>query len=157
MKRLFTILTLLLLAAGFQSAIFAADTFDVSDADGFAMCAEAVETAEAEAAEADGTASFFIFTRSIKSAVGDFLNRELGVSAVHGQPLPGLLISLLIGAAFGLARKLRGRRTAQSGQSAEDIAPLLTARLLRMNILYLNPPETIHAISPGPDLFCQRE
>ena len=82
---------------------------------------------------------------------------ELGIYDVHGQPLPGVLITLLLGAAFGLTRKLRnGRRNAHSEQTAEDVL-LLTARLLRMQISYLYPPETIHTISPGPDLFCQRE
>ena len=101
--------------------------------------------------------SLFLFTSSIKSAAKEFLHRELGVNTVHGQPLPGVLITLLLGAAFGLARKLRGgRRTAQTEQQTEN-ALILTARLLRMQISYLYPPETIHTISPGPDLFCQRE
>ena len=156
MKRLFTILALLLLAAGLPSATFAADTFDVSDACGFAMSEEAAQSSDAEAIEADGYASFFLFTRSIRSAARDFLNRELGFDTPHGQPLPGLLITLLIGAAFGIGRKLRRRIQSQPGQDITEGA-ILTARLLRMNILFLNPPETIHTISPGPDLFYQRE
>ena len=154
MKRLLTVLVLILLAAGFSFESFAVDTFDVSDAGAFAMD---TEVAEADPAATDDIVSLFLFSRSVKSAATAFLNRELGINTVHGQPLPGVLITLLLGAAFGFARKLRnGRRTAQTEQQAEN-ALILTARLLRMHILYLNPPETIHAISPGPDLFFQRE
>ncbi len=155
MKRLLTILAMLLLAAGFSFESFAVETFDASAAGEYAVSEEIIEAESAVSEEAP--VSLFLFTRSIKSAAKDFLHRELGISDVHGQPLPGVLISLLIGAAFGLARKLRDRRhTAHTEQPAEDVFPL-TTRLLRMQISYLYPPETIHTISPGPDLFCQRE
>ena len=154
MKQLLTVL-LFLFVAGFSFETLAVDAFDVSKAGEYAVSPEAVEAESAAREEA--AAPIFLFTRSIKSAASEFLHRELGINTVHGQPLPGVLISLLLGAAFGLARKLRnGRRNVHSEQTTEDML-LLTARLLRMNILYLNPPETIHTISPGPDLFCQRE
>ena len=153
MKRLLIFLAMILLAAGFSSESAAADAFDASKAGEYAVAEEAPE----ETAEDEFAAPLFLFTRSIRSAASEFLHRELGINTVHGQPLPGVLISLLIGAAFGLARKIRGsRRTAQTEQSAEDVLTL-TARLLRMQISYLYPPETVHTISPGPDLFCQRE
>ena len=155
MKRLLTILAMLLLAAGFSFESFAVETFDASAEGEYAVSEEIIEAESAVSEEAP--VSLFLFTRSIKSAAKDFLHRELGINTVHGQPLPGVLITLLLGAAFGLARKLRnGRHTAHSAQSTEDVL-LLTARLLRMQISYLYPPETIHTISPGPDLFCQRE
>ena len=155
MKQLLTILAIFLLAAGFSFETLAVDAFDASKAGEYAVSAEAVE---AESAVQDEAAvSLFFFTRSIKSAASEFLHRELGISTVHGQPLPGVLISLLLGAAFGLARKLRNsRRNTHSEQTTENVL-LLTARLLRMQISYLYPPSTIHTISPGPDLFCQRE
>lgn len=154
MKRLLTILTIFLLAAGFSFETLAVDAFDASRAGEYVVSAEAVEAESASQDEA--AASIFLFTDSIRSAASEFLHRELGINTVHGQPLPGVLISLLLGAAFGLARKLRNRRAAQTEQSTESVL-LLTARLLRMQILYLYPPNTIHTISPGPDLFCQRE
>ena len=155
MKRLLTILAMLLLAAGFSFESFAVETFDASAAGEYAVSEEIIEAESAVSEEAP--VSLFLFTRSIKSAAKDFLHRELGISDVHGQPLPGVLITLLLGAAFGFARKLRGgRRTAPTEQPAEN-AFILTARLLRMQISYLYPPETIPTISPGPDLFCQRE
>ena len=155
MKQLLTILAIFLLAAGFSFESAAVDAFDASAAGEYVVSADAVETESTVQDEA--TAPLFLFTRSIKSAASEFLNRELGINTVHGQPLPGVLITLLLGAAFGLTRKLRnGRRNAHSEQTAEDVL-LLTARLLRMQISYLYPPETIHTISPGPDLFCQRE
>ena len=155
MKRLLTFLVMILLAAGFSFETLAVDTFDASKAGEYAVSAEAVEADSA--AQEEAAAPIFLFTRSIKSAASEFLHRELGISTVHGQPLPGVLITLLLGAAFGLARKLRGgRSSAQNEQTTEDVL-LLTARLLRMQISYLYPPETIHTISPGPDLFCQRE
>ena len=155
MKQLLTILAIFLLAAGFSFETLAVDAFDASKAGEYAVSAEAVETEPAVQDEV--AAPLFLFTRSIKSAASEFLHRELGINTVHGQPLPGVLISLLLGAAFGLARKLRnGRRTAQTEQQAEN-ALILTARLLRMQISYLYPPNTIHTTSPGPDLFCQRE
>lgn len=155
MKRLLTILAIFLLAAGFSFETLAVDAFDASRAGEYAVSAEAVE--EESASQDEAAVSLFFFTDSIKSAASEFLHRELGINTVHGQPLPGVLISLLLGAAFGLARKLRnGRRSAQTEQTTEN-AFILTARLLRMKILYSYPPETIHTISPGPDLFCQRE
>ena len=155
MKQLLTILAIFLLAAGFSFETLAVDAFDASKAGEYAVSAEAAETESAVQDEA--AAPLFLFTRSIKSAASDFLHRELGINTVHGQPLPGVLITLLLGAAFGLARKLRnGRRKAHSEQTTEDML-LLSARLLRMQVSYLYPPSTIHTISPGPDLFCQRE
>ena len=154
MNRLLTVLVLILLAAGFSFESFAVDTFDVSDAGAFAMDTEVVE---ADPAATDDIVSLFLFSRSVKSAATAFLNRELGINTVHGQPLPGVLITLLLGAAFGLARKIRGARGSSSDHNHAADTFQLMARLFRMQILYLNPPETIHAISPGPDLFCQRE
>lgn len=155
MKRFLTVLAIFLFMAGFSFESSAVDAFDASAVGEYAMFAEAVETDSAASEEFE--VSLFLFTRSIKSAASEFLHQELGISNVHGQPLPGVLISLLIGAAFGLARKLRqGRSPAQAEQTAED-ALQFTVRLLRMKISYLYPPETIHTISPGPDLFCQRE
>lgn len=155
MKRLLTILAIFLLAAGFSFETLAVDAFDASKAGEYAVSAETVESESAVQDEA--AAPLFLFTRSIRSAASEFLHRELGINTVHGQPLPGVLISLLLGAAFGLARKLRnGRRNTHSEQTTENVL-LLTARLLRMQISYLYPPTTIHTISPGPDLFCQRE
>ena len=155
MKQLLTILAIFLLAAGFSFESAAMDAFDASKAGEYAVSAEAAETESAVQDEA--AAPLFLFTRSIKSAASDFLHRELSINTVHGQPLPGVLITLLLGAAFGLARKLRnGRRNAHSEQTTEDML-LLSARLLRMQVSYLYPPSTIHTISPGPDLFCQRE
>ena len=154
MNRVLTILAIFLLAAGFSFESFAIDAFDASSAGKYSISEEAVET---DSGSDETDVSIFLFTDSIKSAASEFLYRELGINTVHGQPLPGVLISLLLGAAFGLARKLRGaRHTEQTEQSTEGVL-LLTARLLRMQISYLYPPETIHTISPGPDLFCQRE
>ena len=154
MKRFLTILAFVLLAAGFPFGSFALDTFDVADAGAFAVAEEAVE---AESSSTDESVSLFLFSRSVKAAASEFLHREIGFNPVHGQPLPGVLITLLLGAAFGLARKMRSaRQSSLNDNHAADTFQLI-ARLLRINILYLNPPETIHAISPGPDLFCQRE
>ena len=155
MKRLLTILAIFLLAAGFSFKTLAVDAFDASKAGVYAVSAETVE-AQSVASE-EFAEPLFLFTRSIKSAASEFLHNELGIKTVHGQPLPGVLLSLLLGAAFGLARKFRnGRRNAHSEQTTGNVL-LLTARLLRMQISYLYPPNTIHTISPGPDLFCQRE
>ena len=155
MKRLLTFLVMILLAAGFSFECAAVDVFDASTAGEFAVPVEPVEAESSVPGE--GSAQIFLFTRSIRSVASEFLHRELGINTVHGQPLPGVLISLLLGAAFGLARKLRnGRRSARTEQQAGN-AFILTARLLRMQISYLYPPNTIHTISPGPDLFCQRE
>lgn len=166
MKRFLTILALLLLAAGFRAECIAVDTFDAADAvrfdaagaDQSAAAGSLEETVSAEAVGTDAPTTIFLFTRSVKTAAENILRSEFDIRRVHGQPLPGLLISLLIGAAFGLARKVRGlRRSAPENEENTADAALLTARLLRMNILFLNPPDTIHTISPGPDLFCQRE
>ena len=155
MKRLLNILIFVLLAVGLRFECAALDAFDASAAGEYAM---SKETVEAETAESDDAVSIFLFTRSIKSAAAEFLHDELGINTVHGQPLPGVLITLLLGAAFGLARKVCGSRTLSRDEENHAISALqLTVRLLRMNILYLYPPETIHTISPGPDLFCQRE
>lgn len=155
MKHLLTILVILLLAAGFSFETLAVDAFDASKAGEYAV-PEDVAGAESDAQD-EFAAPLFFFTRSIKSATSDFLHRELGINQVHGQPLPGVLITLLLGAAFGFARKLRrDRGLAHSGQKSETVL-LPVARFLRMQISYLYPPETIHTISPGPDLFCQRE
>ena len=156
MKRLLTILAIFLLAAGFSFETLAVDAFDASRAGEYAVSAEAVE--EESASQDEAAVSLFLFTRSIKSAASEFLHNELGVNPVHGQPLPGILITLLLGAAFGLARKVRGSRAfSQNDENHAADTLRLTVRLLRMNISYLYPPETIHTISPGPDLFCQRE
>jgi len=155
MKQLLTILAIFLLAAGSSFETLAVDAFDASKAGEYAVSAETVETESA--AQDEAAAPLFLFTRSIKSAASEFLHNELGINTVHGQPLPGVLISLLLGAAFGFARKLRnGRHDAHSEQTTENVL-LLMARLLRMQFSYLYPPETIHTISPGPDLFCLRE
>ena len=154
MKQLLTILAFLLLAAGFSFEGHAVDAFDASKAGEYTVSAEAVEAESAS----DDAVSIFLFSRSVKAAASEFLHRELGINTVHGQPLPGVLITLLLGAAFGLARKVRASR-ALSHNDENHVADTLrlTVRLLRMNISYLYPPETIHTISPGPDLFCQRE
>ena len=155
MKRLLNILIFVLLAVGLHFECAALDAFDASAAGEYAMSEDAVE---AETAESDDAVSIFLFTRSIKSAASEFLHDELGINSVHGQPLPGVLITLLLGAAFGLARKVRGSRTLSRDEEKPAVDTLhLMVRLLRMNILYLYPPETIHTISPGPDLFCLRE
>ena len=154
MKHLLTFV-LILLAMAFSTGSFAADAFDVSSAGAFAMTAEAAAT-DAEA-DSESTAPLFLFTRSIKAGAVSFLKNELGFSAVHGQPLPGVLISLLLGAAFGAVRKLRVRRGASESESTATETLPLAARLLRMNVLFLYPPQTIHTVSPGPDLFCLRE
>ena len=155
MKRLLTILAFVLLAAGLHLECAAVDAFDASSAGAFAVSEDAVE---AQAAEPDDAVSLFLFTRSVKAAASEFLHNELGINTVHGQPLPGVLITLLLGAAFGLARKLRASRALSHDDENPAVDALqLTVRLLRMNISYLYPPQTIHTISPGPDLFCQRE
>ena len=155
MKRLLTILAFVLLAAGLHLECAAVDAFDASAAGAFAVSEDAVE---AQAAEPDDAVSLFLFTHSVKAAASDFLHNELGINTVHGQPLPGVLITLLLGAAFGLARKVRASRALSPNDENNAVDTLrLTVRLLRMNISYLYPPETIHTISPGPDLFCQRE
>ena len=155
MKRLLTILAFVLLAAGLHLECAAVDAFDASAAGAFAVSEDVVE---AQAAEPDDAVSLFLFTRSVKAAASEFLHNELGINTVHGQPLPGALITLLLGAAFGLARKLRASRALSHDDEKSAVDELqLTVRLLRMNISYLYPPQTIHTISPGPDLFCQRE
>ena len=155
MKQLLTILAIFLLAAGFSFESAAMDAFDASAVGKYAV---AEQTVDAEAAEQDDFEDqIFLFTRSIRSAASDFLNRELGINTVHGQPLPGVLITLLLGAAFGLARKRRTARDNDLSEYPSENMLLLAARLLRMQISYLYPPETIHTISRGPDLFCLRD
>ena len=98
MKRLLTILAFVLLMAGLRFECAAIDAFDASAAGSFAVSEEAVEADSAS----DDAVSIFLFSRSVKAAASDFLHRELGINTVHGQPLPGLLITLLLGAAFGI-------------------------------------------------------
>ena len=154
MKHLLTFV-LVLLATGFSTVSFAADAFDAASAGEYAVAAESATT-DAEA-DSEFSVSLFLFTRSIKTHAVSFLENELGFSPVHGQPLPGVLISLLLGAAFGAARRFRARHGSPETETPAAEALPLAARLLRMNSLFLNPPQTIHAISPGPDLFCLRE
>lgn len=154
MKQLLTFLAILL-AAGLSCKSFAADAFDASTAGTFAVQAE---TAMPEAeAESEPAAPLFFFTRSIRARAASLLDHEFGFTPIHGEPLPGVLISLLLGAAFGVARKFRAGRTASESEPTAEEALPVTARLLRMQILFLNPPQTIHTISPGPDLFSLRE
>ena len=154
MKHLLTFV-LILLATAFSTVSFAAEAFDVASAGEYAVAAEyAVTDAETDS---EFTAPLFLFTRSIKARAVSFLENELGFPPVHGQPLPGVLISLLLGAAFGAVRKFRARHGAPETETTAADALPLAARLFRMQILFLNPPQTIHAISPGPDLFCLRE
>ena len=161
MKRFLTILTVfLLLAAGFSFEGLAADTFDASSIAGISASTSGKDAADSEVfsgIQDQQAGQFGFFVRSLKEMAGSSLAYDFGFRPVHGQPLPGVLLTLLLGAAFGLARRKRGaRHTIQDEQSAA--APLLiTARLFRLNILFLNPPDTIHTISPGPDLFCLRE
>ena len=154
MKHLLTFV-LILLATAFSAVSYAADAFDTSSASEYAIAAESAAT-DAEA-DSELTVPLFLFTRSIRSAASEFLHRELGFNNVHGQPLPGVLISLLLGAAFGAARKFRARHGSPENETPAVEALPLAARLLRMQNLFLNPPQTIHTISPGPDLFCLRE
>ena len=154
MKRLLTIL-LVLFAACFSFEVLAADTFDMASVNSFDAAVQ--EDAGATGVTPARTDSLGVFARSLKDMAATSLMNELGFQPVHGQPLPGVLITLLLGAAFGLARRKRGsRHSVQDDQSAVT-SMLITARLFRLNILFLNPPTTIHTISPGPDLFCQRE
>ena len=153
MKRLLTIL-LVLFAACFSFEVLAAETFDMASVNRFDAAVQ--EDAEATDVTPALTDPLIIFARSLKDMAAASLMNELGFQPVHGQPLPGVLITLLLGAVFGLARRKRGSRTIQDEQSAV-MSMLISARLFRLNILFLNPPTTIHAISPGPDLFCLRE
>ena len=154
MKRFLTLLAFVLLMAGLRFECAAIDAFDASAAGSFAVPEEAVEAESAS----DDAVSIFLFSRSVKAAASEFLHNEFGFNPVHGQPLPGVLITLLLGAAFGLARKVRASRASSPNDEHNAVDTLrLTVRLLRMNISYLYPPETIHTISPGPDLFCLME
>ena len=157
MKRLLTVLVLILLAAGFSFESFAVDTFDVSCVGGIDRTELPAASGTTSEAECEQTASLIFFARFLKDTAVSTLTQDLGFNPVHGQPLPGVLITLLLGAAFGLARRFRGSRHSLSDEQNAAGAMLIVARLFRMNILFLNPPETIHAISPGPDLFCLRE
>ena len=154
MKR-FLMFLLILFVVGFSLEMSAADTFDMASANSFdATIQENVEGADVTTALEN---PFFLFARSLQKMAESTLINDFGFQPVHGQPLPGVLLSLLLGAAFGLIRRKRGsRHTSQDEQNAA-VAMLITARLYRLNILFLNPPETIHTISPGPDLFCLRE
>jgi len=154
MKHLLTFV-LILLATAFSTVSFAADAFDLSSAGAFAMTAESA--APESEADSEFAAPLFLFTSSIRSAASEFLHDELGFGDVHGQPLPGVLITLLLGAAFGAARRFRARHGSPELETTAVDALPLAARLFRMQFLFLNPPQTIHAISPGPDLFCLRE
>ena len=157
MKRLLTILAVILLAAGFSFESFAADTFDASFVSSLDMTELPAASETTVEADDEQTVPLVFFMRFLKDAAVSPLMQDLGFRPIHGQPLPGVLITLLLGAAFGLARKMRAARDSSSAENHAVDAFRLMARLLRMNILFLNPPKTIHAISPGPDLFCLRE
>ena len=155
MKQLLTILAILLLAAGFSFEGQAAETFDIASVNSFdAEVQEDIGTSGVTAASTD---PLCLFAQMLKDMAESTLANDFGFQPVHGQPLPGVLLTLLLGAAFGLIRKKYGaRHTAQDEQCAVT-SLLISARLFRLNNLFLNPPDTIHTISPGPDLFCQRE
>ena len=155
MKQLLTFLVILL-SAGFSCKSLAMDTFDVSAVNGFDAVVQ--EDAGASDVAPARTTPLGLFAQALRNMAESTLVTDfVGSRPVHGQPLPGVLISLLLGAAFGAAKKLRVRRDAPESEStATDTLPL-AARLLRMNVLFLNPPQTIHTVSPGPDLFCLRE
>ena len=158
----FTIL-MMLFFAGVPFVGLAANTFDAS-AD-CTVSAPAISEADTSAELTGETADtnseticlLNLFTRPIRDLAASTLSGDFGFRPIHGQPLPGVLITLLLGAAFGLSRKLRHTDHAVQPQQTAEAVQSLIARLLRMQILFLNPPETIHAISPGPDLFCLRE
>ena len=154
MKRLLTIL-LVLFAACFSLEILAADTFDMASVNSFdAVVQEDTETANVTPGL---TNQLSYFARALKDMAESSLMNDFGFQPIHGQPLPGVLITLLLGAVFGLARRKRALRHSAKEEPNAATAMLITARLFRLNILFLNPPESIHTISPGPDLFCLRE
>ena len=150
MKRFLTILTVLFVVC-FSVEGLAANIYDVGPLSGDDAPAVHSNVISVQ------TNSLGLFVHFLKNTAESPFFKDFEFRQVHGQPLPGVLITLLLGATFGLARKLRnGRRSARTEQQAGN-AFILTARFLRMQISYLDPPSTIHTISPGPDLFCQRE
>ena len=155
MKQLLTILAIFLLAAGFSFEGQAAEMFDIAAVNSFD--AEVQEDIGTSGVTATQTDPLSLFAQKLKDMAESTLANDFGFQPVHGQPLPGVLLTLLLGAAFGLIRRKYGiRHTSQDEQSA--VTPMLiSARLFRLNNLFLNPPDTIHTISPGPDLFCLRE
>ncbi len=160
MKRFLTAILMILFVAGFSFEGLAANTFDASAVNAFAVSPilEDVSDSESGFVQDKGQSfSFSLFTSFLKEAVASSLANDLGIREIHGQPLPGVLITLLLGAAFGLARRKCALRHSAKDEQNAATAMLITARLFRMNILFLNPPESNHTISPGPDLFCLRE
>lgn len=151
MKRYLTFL-IVLFAVCFSVEGLAANTYDVS-----ALSDVDVSSVRSVNVTSVRTDSLLLFARSLKEMAESSLVNDFGFQPIHGQPLPGVLLTLLLGAVFGLARRKRGARHAVQDEQNAAVAMLITARLFRLNILFLNPPETIHTISPGPDLFCLRE
>ena len=164
MKSVFFTFLLIVFAAGFPLKGIAAHTFDVpfdGVVDEFVVSETAISSEDASREAADvctGEIGLFnLFAHSVRDFTASALPCDFMLRPVHGQPLPGVLITLLLGAIFGLSRRLGNRAcAAQPDHTNEDVHRLI-ARLLGMQILFLNPPETIHAISPGPELFCLRE
>ena len=158
----FTIL-MMLFFAGIPIEGLAANTFDASAECTVSVSAVSETDISPELARetADTNSETLclrnLFTRPIRDLAASTLSGDLGFRPIHGQPLPGVLITLLLGAAFGLARRKRTLRHSAKEETNAATVMLITARLFRLNILFLNPPESIHTISPGPDLFCLRE
>ena len=146
---------MILLAAGFSFEGQAAEMFDIASIHGFdAEVQDGIESSDVTPVQSD---SLVLFAQALKDIAESTIVNEFGFHPVHGQPLPGVLLTLLLGAAFGLARRKRASRHFVQDEQSAVTSMLITARLFRLNILLLNPPTTIHTISPGPDLFCQRE